>query len=113
MAYTHDFIRRVLKVQKDKKLSHRATASLFQIGTTTLSNWQKGLLPQGKRKRKPSKISDEALLNDVKAYPDAFHYERAKRLNVSERGIGHALHRLGITRKKRHCLTQKEMKKNG
>ena len=47
MAYTNDFIQRVLKVQKDRNLSHRKTANLFQISTTTLANWKKGLFPEG------------------------------------------------------------------
>ena len=110
MTYTLDFIKRVLKVKKDKKLSHRATADLFQIGTSTLANWQKGLFPKGTRNRKPSKISDEVLLQDVKDHPDAFQHERAKRLGVSSRGISAALRRLGMTRKKRRYATPKETK---
>ena len=42
----------------------------------------------------------EALKRDVEEYPDAYHYERAQRLGVSQRGIGYALKRLGISRKK-------------
>ena len=42
----------------------------------------------------------KALAEDVQQFPDAYHYERAKRLKVSERCVGFALKRLGITYKK-------------
>ena len=107
MAYTNDFIQRVLKVQKDRNLSHRKTANLFQIATTTLANWKKGLFPEGKRNRKPTKIHDDKLYQDIKDYPDAFQHERADRLKVSTRGISSALKRLGITRKKNFISSKK------
>jgi hypothetical protein len=40
------------------------------------------------------------LAQDVKNNPDAYQYERAKRLGVSKQGINHALKRLGVTYKK-------------
>jgi hypothetical protein len=40
----------------------------------------------------------EALKRDVEKYPDAYQYERAQRLGVSQRGIGYAWKRLGISR---------------
>ena len=107
MAYTNDFIQRVLKVQKHRNLSYRKTANLFQIGTTTLANWKKGLFPEGKRNRKPKKIHDDKLYQDIKDYPDAFQHERADRLKVSARGISSALKRLGITRKKNFISSKK------
>jgi transposase len=46
------------------------------------------------------KIGAEALLEDIKKYPDAYNYEQAKRLNVSTSGIYCAIKRLGISYKK-------------
>ncbi|SFI79179.1 IS630 transposase-related protein, partial [Nitrosomonas sp. Nm34] len=43
----------------------------------------------------------EILAQDVKNYPDAYQYERAKRLGVSKQGINHALKRLSVTYKKK------------
>lgn len=52
------------------------------------------------RNKPATKIHPDALKGDVEKYPDAYQYERAKRLGVSQRGIGYALKRLGISRKK-------------
>lgn len=42
----------------------------------------------------------KALEEDVKIYPDAYQYERDARLGVSQRAIGYALKRLGVSYKK-------------
>lgn len=102
MAYSNDFIEHVLLIHKEEKLSHRATAKRFRIAPDTLTRWKNGQRPARTRHTKPKKIADEKLRLDVKDYPDAFQYERAERLNCSRWGIGLALRRLGITRKKRH-----------
>jgi transposase len=52
------------------------------------------------RDKPATKIDMEALEQDVQTYPEAYQYERAERLGVSRRGIGYALKRLGISRKK-------------
>ena len=52
------------------------------------------------RNKAPTKIPDDALIEDVKRYPDDYNYERARRLNCSKTGIFNALKRLGISQKK-------------
>ena len=99
------------KYKKIKSCLTERQHPFFRLAPQRCQTGKKGLLPKGTRNRKPSKISDEALFQDVKEYPDAFQYERAERLGASERWISHALRRLGITRKKRRYLTPKEMKK--
>jgi hypothetical protein len=37
----------------------------------------------------------QALKQDILDYPDAYQYERAERLGVSQMGICHALRRIG------------------
>jgi hypothetical protein len=49
---------------------------------------------------KPYKIENEALAQDVKDYPDDYHYERAQRFKCSPTGISKALKRIGISKKK-------------
>jgi transposase len=110
MTYSTDFIEHILATRKNEKLSLRKTAKRFGVGICTIQRWERGELPTRKRKRAPRKISNEALLQDVEKYPDDYQYERAMRLSVSQRGIGYALARLKITRKKRPCATQKPMK---
>jgi hypothetical protein len=42
----------------------------------------------------------------VREYPDAYQAERAKRLGVSEKGIGHALRRMNVTYKQNTSTSQ-------
>ncbi len=46
------------------------------------------------------------LKQDIVDYPDAYQYERAERLGVSQIGIWHALKRLGVTYKKNTQASQ-------
>jgi len=60
---------------------------------------KQNLKPQIGRNKESVKIPDDVLLNDVKKYPDACHYERARRLNYSKTGIHHALKPLSFSQK--------------
>lgn len=98
MAYSHDYRQIILD-----KLAHgysiRAVANEFNLSTNTVQAWKKDVTRK-KRQSKPTKIKDELLIADVKQYPDAYHHERAIRLNCSKSGIAVALKRLGLTQKK-------------
>jgi len=59
------------------------------------------------RNKPATKIDMAALKQDVEHYPDAYPYERAERLGVSQRGIGYALKHLRISRKKKRSHIQK------
>lgn len=60
----------------------------------------------------------ELLINDIKERPDAYNYERAKRLDVSVSCVYWALKRLGVSykknvkssesRRRKACIIQKE-----
>ncbi len=100
MTYSLDFRKQVLKSKNEDKWSYRKTAKFYSITVKTIQNWEKELIPKTTRNKPPTKIKDEALLQDVADYPDAYHHERAERLNCSKSGISDALKRLGITRKK-------------
>lgn len=62
--------------------------------------WKERLHSKTTRYIKPYKIEDEALAQDVKDYPDDYHYERAQRFNCSPTGISKALKRIGVSKKK-------------
>lgn len=112
MTYSPDFRQHILSTKKEENLSLRKTSSRFEVSINTLCLWLKGVFPKNSRDKKPLKIANERLLQDVKDHPDDFQYERAERLGVSQRGISHALKRLKITRKKKRSNTQKPTKKN-
>ena len=65
------------------------------------------------RNKPATKLDMDALVEDVKRYPDAYYRERAERLNVALTTIRSGLIRLGISYKKKHSNTQKPAKKNG
>ncbi|WP_201582308.1 MULTISPECIES: IS630 transposase-related protein [Psychrobacter] len=98
MTYSNDFRQLVLsKIAAGQTV--RRVAQDFNISTKTVQDWKKGV-PKKPYYRKPTKIDDEALRQDVATYPDAYQYERAQRFNCTARGIGKALKRINITQKK-------------
>jgi transposase len=57
-------------------------------------------LPTGKRNKPNTKLNLSKLIEDVQQYPDAYQYERAERLGVSESCVWKNLKKLKITYKK-------------
>ena len=62
--------------------------------------WGKKIEPKGWRKQRVSKIDMKKLEEDVIDNPNAYQYERAKRLKVSQSAVHFGLKRLGVTYKK-------------
>jgi transposase len=100
MTYSIEFRRKALLIKEQDKLSFEATAKRFGVGKASVVRWSKQRESQRTRHKPATQIDMEALRQDVEEYPDAYQYERAQRLGVSQRGIGYALKRLGICRKK-------------
>lgn len=102
MTYSSDLRRKVLE-KLEQGYSIRQTAELFGIHFTTVRNWKKQpfpTTPKPPQVRPPKKISKEALLADVEAYPTDYLYERAARFGCTAPSIRQALIRYGISRKK-------------
>ena len=102
MTYSLDYRCKVLEVQKQEGLTYEETAKRFAIGTTTLVRWHQRLEARQSGVCRPAskKIDDKSLLLDVQQYPDAYHYERAKRFGVCPQSIWRALKKLGVSYKK-------------
>lgn len=100
MTYSLDFRKKVLSIKEKEQLSFSETSKRFGISVNSILLWSKRIEPKRKRNKAPLKIHNDLLIEDVKKYPDAFMYERAKRLFVSTAGICSALKRLKITYKK-------------
>ncbi len=98
MAYSKDY-RQMILDKLEMGYSYRELVEEYQISATTIQRWKKNPEPKV-YKRVSYKIDNDALIADVKAHPDDYHYERARRFNCSDRGISKALKRLGITQKK-------------
>ncbi|WP_201528625.1 IS630 family transposase [Psychrobacter frigidicola] len=99
MTYSIDFRKQVLR-SISNGMTVRDAAQLYNISTSTIHSWTQTLVPKKNRNKAPTKIANEALLQDVKQYPDDYMYERAQRFGCSKSGIESALKRLGISKKK-------------
>jgi hypothetical protein len=59
-------------------------AKRFGVGVASVLRWSKNIEAKTTRHKIATKIDMEALKMDVETYPDAYQYERAGRLGVSE-----------------------------
>lgn len=100
MTYSLDFRRKVLTVREKEDLTIAEVAGRFCVGIATVVRWLQRIEPQRTRYKPATRINRIELARDVREHPDAYQAERAKRLGVSEKGIGHALRRMNITYKK-------------
>ena len=99
MTYSIDYRKQVLSSIGDG-MTIREASVFHGLSTSTIHSWQQNLVPKTERNKAPTKIPDDALIEDVKRYPDDYNYERARRLSCSKTGIFNALKRLGISQKK-------------
>ena len=100
MTYPLKFREKVFATKDKYNLSFQETGERIDIPIRTLFRWQNKLAPCTTRNKPATKINMEALAKDVEMYPDAYQWERAKRLGVAHRTVGDALKRLAISRKK-------------
>lgn len=100
MTYDIKFRRHVLATRDKESLSFAQVAARFNLSIKTVFSWSKRLAPKLTRNKPASKIDMLELVADVEKYPDAYQYERAERLGVTQRCVGYALKRLGVTYKK-------------
>ena len=101
MAYSQDFRDKVIEIMTRDSLSVRKTAKLFAVSAFTVQKWKTSIQRKPYLGRKP-KITTEQILQDVEKYPDDYIHERAERFSVSTHAVFNALHKAGISRKKRH-----------
>lgn len=111
MTYSRDFREKVLSIKEKESLSFAKIAKRFDIGIASVVRWAKNINSKKTRHKPATKIDMEALKKDIETYPDAYQYERAKRLNVSRAGVAHALKRLGVTYKKNPKSPPSEFRK--
>ena len=111
MTYSLDLRKKVLDIKEKQNLSLTKVAEKFQISRNTIFKWTKNIFPKKTKNKKPHKITNEALIEDVKKFPDSYQHERAKRLGVSKTGIQEALKRLKITYKKNSKTPKSERRR--
>ena len=106
MTYPISFRRKVLSVREKEGLTIAQTAARFCVGIASVTRWVKNPVPKESRNKPATKIDMAALAHDVREFPDAYQAKRARRLGVSEKGIGHALRRMHISYKKNTAASQ-------
>ena len=111
MSYDEKFRRHVLKIKEKESLSFAKVAKRFGIAKQTVYYWTKRLLEKKMRHRLPTKLCLEVLRHDVEEHPDAYQYERAERLGVSQNCIWRGLQRLGVAYKKKPGTSQSGSRK--
>ena len=99
MAYSHHFIKKVLKL-KSEGMSFLKLADKFNISVRSIQEWLKGNLPKGTINKPNTELNIEKLKQDVLDYPDGYLKERAERLGVSDHCISQNLKKIGVTYKK-------------
>ena len=99
MAYSHHFIKKVLKL-KEEGMSFIKLSKKFNISVRGIQEWKKGNLPKGTRNKPNVKLDLKLLKKNILDFSDAYLKERAERLGVSSNCISHNLKRLGVTYKK-------------
>ena len=98
--YSLHIRKNIIDIKTKEKLSIREAARRFGISANTVYKWCKKIEPKGWRKQRVSKIDMKKLGKDVIDNPDAYQYERAERLEVSQAAVHFGLKRLGVTYKK-------------
>lgn len=68
MSYSGDFRKKVL-AKLDEGYSIRAVASQFEIDKNTILSWKKYIETKRRRPRKPSKIDNQVLKDEVESIP--------------------------------------------
>ncbi|TCM60882.1 transposase [Acinetobacter calcoaceticus] len=95
MTYPVHFRKKVL-TKLEEGMSIRDLADKYDLSPTTIQQWKKKLEPKPDCVRKPFKIDDQALRDDVAQFPTDYHTQRAERFNCSAVAISKALKRLGL-----------------
>jgi transposase len=108
-SYSVDFRACVLR-KLDEGMPRAEVLSFFNIGVTTLKNWQRkhretgDISPVKRGRYKTRKLDDSALLDYIKENNDSTLAEIAEYFSVSAPAIIKRLKILGITRKKNYAL---------
>ncbi|MCP4488464.1 MAG: transposase [Gammaproteobacteria bacterium] len=106
MTYSIDFRRKVLEIKERDDLSSEKAAARFGVGKSSAGRRAKRPEPCRSRNKPAVKIDTELPAPDAELYPDAYQHERAERSGCSRRGIGEALKRLKISRKKNSSASE-------
>ena len=101
MRCSKDLRKRVIDFVREGG-SKAEAARRFKVGRASVYRWLKpnGLSYDRPGPRGPITLDWDALRKHVHDYPDLTMKERARYLGCSYHGVWHAMHKMGLTRKK-------------
>ena len=100
MAYSLDFRQKILAYKEKHAFTFGQTSEHFDISIRTLFRWSNKIEPCQNRDKPATKVDMDALIKEVKEFPDDYQWARAKRMGVTQPCIHYALKRANITYKK-------------
>ena len=106
MTYPLQFRQKGFSTKEKFHLTFEQTSQRFDVPIRTLFRWQRKMAPCMTRDKPATRLDMAELAKDVEMAPDAYQWERAKRLGVAERTIGYGLQRLKISYKKNAQTSQ-------
>ena len=106
MTYSLQFHQKVFSTKEKLHLTFEQTSQRFDVPIRTLFRWQRNMTPFMNRNKPATKLNMAELAKDVEMAPDAYQWERAKRLGVAQRTIGYGLQRLKVSYKKNTQTSQ-------
>ena len=109
--YSVHIRKKILSIKEKEKLSFVSIGKRFGMSPNTIYRWTKRIEPKIKREKRSIKIDMEALKDDVRENPTLYQYERAAKFGVSQRSIGYALKRLGVSYKKNTKASESRRRK--
>ena len=110
MTYSLDMRKKILKIRQEECLSMFKVAKRFGVGVASVMRWSTNIECVKKRNRSTT-IDMDALRRDVEQCPDAYQFERATRLGVSEYCVWYALKCLNVTYKKNPAASKSNPRK--
>jgi transposase len=116
MAYSMDYRKRAIEY-KEEGHSFKELKEAFKIPPETYYDWKKkmvsGYYDTKSKVERSGKIDKQALKKAVEEKPDAYLRELAEPFGVSPQSVFRCLKNMGITYKKRHLPTQRNLKLTG
>ena len=106
MTYPLQFRQKVFSTKEKFHLTFEQTSQRFDVPIRTLFRWQRKMALCMTRAKPATRLDMAQLAKDVELAPDAYQWERAKRLGVAQRTIGYGLQRLKISYKKNPQTSQ-------
>ena len=106
MTYPLQFRQKVFSTKEKFDLTFEQTSQGFDVPIRTLFRWQRKMAPCMTRDKPATRLDIAQLAKEVELAPEAYQWERAKRLGVAERTIGYGLQRLKISYKKNAQTSQ-------